>query len=35
MAKNLLDLGVAVDVIVKASGLAEAEVEDIKKQVEH
>ena len=35
VAKNLLSLGVAVDVIVKASGLTEAEVEDLKKQLEH
>jgi hypothetical protein len=35
VAKNLLSLGVAVDVIVKASGLTAEEVEDLKKQVEH
>ena len=35
MAKNLLSRGVAVDIIVEASGLTVAEVEDIKKQFEH
>ena len=35
MAKNLLSRGVAVDIIVEASGLTVAEVEDIKKQLEH
>jgi hypothetical protein len=35
MAKNLLSRGVAVDIIVEASGLTVAEVEDLKKQFEH
>jgi len=35
MAKKLLSRGVAVDVIVEASGLTAAEVEDLKKELEH
>lgn len=35
MARKLLSRGVAVDVIVEASGLTAAEVEDLKKELEH
>jgi len=35
MAKKVLSRSVAVDVIVEASGLTAAEVEDLKKQLEH
>jgi len=35
MARKLLSRGVAVDVIVEASGLTVAEVEDLKKELEH
>ncbi|GAB6100182.1 hypothetical protein JCM16358_20610 [Halanaerocella petrolearia] len=35
MVKNLLDVGVKIDKIVKASGLSEKEVKKIKKKTQH